>query len=232
MNNIFQYQLLDTQLRKMEADLRATEERKRMNSINQRIKDTEKALFTMDSRAAEVISLITKAQQIFASHEMEIKEFSKQISSLENMEEAIYFNRKLQEVSNDMTKLENDIRVLMREVAEISNKYEKFSNDYPLAKKQYAEAKVDFERLVEGRKDEAAALKANMKLLEAALDTQMSDKYKKLISQGIFPPFVELGVGNRCGGCMMELPSGLISQLNTKSYIECENCRRIIVVNK
>lgn len=232
MNKIFEYQNLDSSLRKIESELKSTEERKRMNMLNQHIKEIEKTLFSMDTRASELTALITKAMQEFSGYEKEVKDCAKQLKSLTNLEKIAQYNRKLQDISSDMTKLENDIRNLAREMNDISGKYDKYSNDYPLAKKMFAEAKSDFDRLVEGRKDEANALKSNMKELESKLDAVIADKYRKLVSQGIFPPIVELTTGDRCGGCMMELPSGQVLQLKSKSTIECENCRRIIVLNK
>ena len=148
----------------------------------------------------------------------DVEETRKQLESAQKLAETIarYEGeiQKLRKDSEARDKQQHDARL---RAAKARQEYEKIK---PIYDKEYKEQSTELEKL---------RVQAN----EAAkgIDEAYLEKYKA-IKKHVFPPMTRLS-GDLCGGCNMSLPAAVLSQIHTgAATVECENCGRIILIEK
>ena len=66
------------------------------------------------------------------------------------------------------------------------------------------------------REPEIIEIRKKMAQAEKKISPELLEKYRKLKSQGVYPPFVSLSGENQCGGCRVDMPMSLVSKLSDK----------------
>ena len=145
----------------------------------------------------------------------------------------------VESVSNQVQQMSKLISKITHYEAEIS----KIHKDADIRDKQQretrvraAKARAEFDRIKEiydkEYKDasaQLAKLKARVEKEARKVDKSLLDRYQQ-IKLHSSPPLTKIRDG-RCGGCNMQLPAADMNKVRTgATYIECENCGRIILV--
>lgn len=228
IESILQYQQLDLKLRKIEQELGATEERKRSKQWFQYLKESEEKLKQMEEHAEQLFLKLNKLKDSYAENKELIAEYTVAVDKSIDLDELNYLNKKFNDLNKTVSLLDRDIAALLKDMEETSAQFEEYRQKLPKAKKQYNDAKIKFDSVRKEREPEIIAIKKEMAQKEKEISADVLERYRKLKSQGIYPPFVELLGENQCGGCRVDMPMSMVSRLSEKGYIECENCHRII----
>ena len=78
----------------------------------------------------------------------------------------------------------------MKDMEDTSAQFEEYRQKLPKAKKQYSEAKSSFDEVRKSREPEIIEIRKKMAQAEKKISPELLEKYRKLKSQGVYPPFV------------------------------------------
>ena len=195
------YQDADLEKQQLEADLRATENRVRLNKLAKFIKQQQANL--------------TKLNE-------EIETFSASMSKLNTQYTALLDRLDLE--TSEFETLKGDEECTSEEM---TAEFQKTRQQGAKAKKEYDQLKV----VCQKEKDDAAidllAADRKMEELEKKVSPTLMNRYKR-VRQHHNMPVVEVRDG-KCSGCNMSLPSLAIRRLIGEDMIlECENCGRLL----
>ena len=226
---MLQYQSLDSELNRIEKDLRKNEnfvKRKQYKALSQECEDN---LSKLDAKAAELRSQLAIARQQMDKITATIEEHAKEINDIEDVDELNYMNKKLNEQLELLSTVDKDVKRILREGEEIAKSFDEINVKLPKLVAAYKKANEDFNKATEEVKPRVNELRAKQTELKKAIDPSVFEIYKKVSEGGLRPVFVPLCDGSRCGGCQMEMPKAVVdAQFAGKSFIRCEHCGRVI----
>lgn len=232
LDNILKYQKLDAQIKSIESELSNTEERKRTRLCLQYLKDTEEKLKKMENDVAEIALRYATLKEQYDTHGILLTEYLEAVDHVIDEDELNYLKKKYEDLVRSMATIEKDLQTITQESTNISKIFDDCRAKLPSVKKQYAEAKEKFDAIRKQKEPEISAIQRQKADLEKQIPEDVLKIYKELREQNISKPFVELEEPNRCAGCRMELSMGKLSSLESKGYIRCESCHRIIYKSK
>ena len=226
---MLQYQSLDSELNRIEKELRKNDsfvKRKQYKALSQECEDN---LMKLDAKAAELKNQLALSRQQMEKITAVIEEHAKEINDIEDVDELNYMNKKLNEQLELLSAVEKDIKRIIREGEEISKSFDDINVKLPKLVVAYKKANEDFNKATEEVKPRVTELRAKQAELKKVIDPSIFDVYKKASESGLRPVFVPLRDGARCGGCQMEMPKAVVdAQFSGKSFMRCEHCGRVI----
>ena len=223
------YQQLDGELNRIERDLRKSDSFVRRRQYKAASQECEETLAKLDARATELKNQLSLAQQSVQRITEVIEEHSKEIGTLEDVDELNYMNKKLNEQISELNNVEKEIKRIIRDGEEIAKTFDEVSAKLPRLVSGYNKCNEEFNRLAAEVKPRVNEIRAQQAELKKGIDDNIFEIYKKVVDGGLYPVFVPLEDGTRCGGCRMEMPKAAVdAQFAGKSYMRCEHCGRII----
>jgi len=232
IEKVLTYQETDGKIRQIEKQLNDSESKKRGRQFSAYLRDAEAAFKKMEQRSKELNIMLNGLTQSFDEKVKLVTEYEKNVDTSRDLEEINYLRKKIDDLAKVLMSVDKDVKGILQEIEEISKQYDSYRDKYPMARKQYLECKENYEKEKQARVPELNELQKSLKKIEKTLDPEMLDTYQKIKGQGIYPPFVPLVGSNQCGGCQMEIPSGIVANIDQKGYIKCDNCRRIVYKTK
>lgn len=228
MENMLKYQQIDGQIKEIAKTMNASEAFIRGKKLGNYLKDAEENLKRMNKRAEELSALVQKMQNNYAQATKDFEDLEKGVEQAIDKEELNYLTKKLGDTSRSIAAIEKDIASAISEMEAISKKYDELHQKVPVARTQYKECRDKFEQLKKENEPKVNALKEQQRELEKQIDPKVFDIYQQYRNRNVFPVFVPLSPGNRCGGCMVDMSVAEKDRLGTVGYVRCENCGRLI----
>ncbi len=226
------YQQLDGELNRIERELRKNENFIKRRQYKAASQDCEETIARLDARAADLKTQLAQAQQTVQKITEVIEEHSREIGTLEDVDELNYMNKKLNEQLNELSAVEKEIKRIVREGEDIAQSFDEASSKLPRLVAGYRKCDEEFNKAAAEVKPRVAEIRARQAELKKVIDENIFNVYKKVSDGGLYPVFVPLEEGTRCGGCRMEMPKAAVdAQFAGKSYMRCEHCGRIIFKN-
>jgi len=222
-----QYQEIDGEIKKIVDGINRSDEARTSKRLGQFLKDAEENLKKMEQRAKELAAAYAKLHEKFSESTSSVGDLDEGVAHAIDAGELNYISKKLNEAAKNVGAAEREAVVMTREMEEILSKYDSLRGKVPAAQKQYGEVRAVVNNMKKEKEAELTALQTKRTALEKKLEPQILEIYQRLRSQSLFPPCVTLD-GNRCGGCRMDIPSGVVAKLSTEQYIICETCGRIV----
>jgi predicted nucleic acid-binding Zn-ribbon protein len=232
INLLRQYQSIDARIDDLESALKSSDVRRKLLRARQYLLSSQDALRRMDAQAKEMRILY---ETIFAKH----KQLSERIGQMEDdirragmdtpIAEVENLRREVQDSAAAMAKFEKDLQRMMVSLRAMSERFRQIVVNVPKAKKEYSELKKVYDVRVSEMKAQSVPFRNQLRELEGKIDRTLLKRYRN-VKQNHTVPFVPIE-GNRCTGCNMELPSGVLFRIREgKKMFECENCGRILYV--
>ena len=226
---MLQYQSLDSELNRIERELRKLDSYIKRNQFKAMSQECEENLDKLDIKAQELKNQLAAARQAMEKITEVIEEHSKEIGALEDVDELNYMNRQLNAQLNELSNVDKDIKRIIREGEEIAKSFDDINAKLPKIAMGYKKANEEVKQATEEVRPRVNELKAKQAELKKVIDGSLFEVYKKAVEGGLRPVFVPLRDGARCGGCQMEMPKAVVdTKLSSKSYVRCENCGRLI----
>lgn len=226
---MLQYQTLDSELNRIEKELRKNEffvKRKQYNALR---KDCEENISKLDSTAADLRVQLANARQSMEKISAVIEEHSKEIADIEDKDELNYMNKKLNEQLDLLSAVEKDLKRILREGEEVAKSFDEINAKLPKIIAGYNKCNEEFAKVTELQKPRVTELKVKQAELKKVIDPAQFELYKKISDGQIFPVFVPLLNDCQCGGCRMEMPKAVVdTHMAKKDTMRCEHCGRII----
>lgn len=226
---MLQFQSLDAELNRIEKELRKNEhfvKRKQYKALHT---ECEENIAKLDAKAGELKSQLAAAKQSMEKIGAVIDEHAKEAADIEDKDELNYINKKLTEQLEQLAVVEREIKRILRDGEEAAKSFEEINAKLPKIIAGYNKCNVEFAKAAEAQKPRVNELKLKQAELKKVINPELFEKYKKISDGQIFPVFVPLRDGCRCGGCQMEMPKAVVdTQMATKDTMRCEHCGRII----
>ncbi len=231
ITKILDYQKLDSQLYRIEKQLRENPNKKMANEMSTNAKNAQAKSVQLEGKAGELLKEVdTVKKQLSLQTEKLNQIMAKDVESLSKEEIESMLSLKDKLIQN-LNILDKNLTKLAESVNGVLADFNKTIKIYNVAKEKFVQSKAAYDQDVEAVKPERANLEKQLLALEKGIDTSLMEKYKKRRGDNLFPVLVPLN-DRSCGGCHVELPFAQISKLESEGILSCEHCRRIIYYKK
>ncbi|MBQ2712486.1 MAG: hypothetical protein IJF71_03825 [Clostridia bacterium] len=225
---ILEYQKVDGLLRKIENELKNSEERKRASQAKAFLLESEETSRRMDHRAEELIAAYHKLCEKQERESTTLAEYEASVEESKNdLDELRYIEKKIAQLADSLKKIDNEIAALQRDIEEVAREFNSFRKRFAAAKEEYKTYKQKYDELKKSRAAEINAIKEQLATLAAGVEPAMMEMYTQKRADKLYPVFVEIR-SNMCGVCSMELSLGDKAFLKENGYVECEHCKRVL----
>ena len=226
------YQDADIEKQQIDAAVRTTSNRQKLNKLAKYIKQQQATLNKLNDDMevfyASVSKIKTQYEAVLKRLDLESSEFETLKGDEEcTSEEMTEFRHDIEKLNREAGNLEKEIKKLFQNLEGAVTEYQKTRQQGAKAKKEYDQLKL----VCQKERDDAAvdmlALDKKMEELEKKVSPALMSRYKRVrLHHNI--PIVEVREG-KCSGCNMALPSLAIRRLVGEDMIlECENCGRLL----
>lgn len=230
------YQDADLEKQQIDASVRTTANRQKLNKLAKYIKQQQATLNKlnedMEAFSASLSRLKAQYDAVLKRLDLESSEFETLKGDEEcTSEEMTEFRHDIEKLNRESQNLEKEIKQLFQNLDSAVQEYQKTRQQGVKAKKEYDALKV----VCQKEKDDAAidmlAIDKKMEELERRVSPSLMTRYKRVRLHHAMP-VVEVRDG-KCSGCNMALPSLAIRRLVGEDMIlECENCGRLLYADQ
>ena len=226
------YQDADLEKQQIEAAVKTTANRQKLNKLAKYIKQQQATLNKLNEDMevfyASVSKIKTQYDAVLKRLDLESSEYETLKGDEEcTSEEMTEFRHDIEKLNREAGNLEKEIKQQFRNLEEAVGEYQKTRQQGAKAKKEYDQLKI----VCQKERDDAAidmlALDKKMEELEKKVSPALMSRYKRVRLHHNMP-IVEVREG-KCSGCNMALPSLASRRLVGEDMIlECENCGRLL----
>ena len=226
------YQDADIEKQQIDAAIRTTTNRQKLNKLAKFIKQ-QQAMLTklnddMDTFSAAVAKIKLQYDAVIKRLDLETSEFETLKGDEEcTSEEMTEFRHDIEKLNREASNLEKEIKQLFQNLENAVSEYQKTRQQGVKAKKEYDQLKVICQKERDDASIDMLAIDKKMEELEKKVSPSLMTRYKRVrLHHNV--PVVEVRDG-KCSGCNMSLPSLAIRRLVGEDMIlECENCGRLL----
>ena len=229
---LFAYQKALEAREQFDANLRKTPARQQYSALHKTLsaqQATVKRLCDeMEARGQQIARVTENLKRLEERLELETDELNTILGDEESTAE------EMTELRGDIERLNREINQCAREVGKLLNEVETATGEYRSTGAAYNKNRKEFDAvkaLCEKEKAdsaaEAAALDAEIAAKAQNVEPRLLERFKRAKQHNPNP--VVLVVNAKCSGCNMSLPTSALKRLaQPDSYLECENCGRIL----
>ena len=231
MNKLLEYQELDKKLKRLKKDSNSASADKLVENLNKVIKDSQNKILELEETSKKLLETLKKLMEVQKKGISYVEKCNQM--SIENMSEAELkdFDVKTSQTAKQLAELDSRISAHNAEVKKVVLDYKMYRKKILDAKEKRETLKAESSEKTQSNEPEIDEVKKQMAKLEKVVEPAKLAKYKALKQDGIFPVVVPL-VDKRCGGCRMELSNSALDKLKLNGVHECEQCRRLIYIEK
>lgn len=229
-NKILEYQKLDIKLIKLKKEI-SNQSNAGTQELAGQVKQWQNKILALEEDAKRLMAELNKLIEVQKKGIALVEKYSKIEISKMTDQELKDFDIKTMQTANQLAELDSRIEKHNLQVKKVVLDYEMYRKKILAAKQKRDEQKQSETTLKSQKAPDFEDLKKKLLSLEKSIDAGTIAKYKSLKQDGILPVLVSL-VDNRCGGCRMQLSAGALDKLKNAKSLECEQCRRIIYIEK
>lgn len=227
---VLKYQSLDSELFKLERELKENQNKKNVDSLMDNMKKAQARSVKLEENAGKLLSEIEKVKSQVKTQEKKMEEFaSKNLETMskEDIEKLSVLKDKL---NQNLVILEKNLTTLAENMNAILADFNKTIKAFNGAKEEYGKRKQAYDNDVKAVEEQKKEIVDKLNEISKSIEPNIMEVYKKRRKE-MFPVLVPLN-NNSCGGCHMELPFANITKLNEEGVITCEHCRRLVYKKK
>ena len=230
MSKLLEYQELDKKYKKMKKESGASPE-KTVEGLNKIIKDSQTKILELEETSKKLLETLNKLMEVQKKGISYVEKCSKM--DIDKMSEAELkdFDVKTSQTAKQLAELDARFASHNAEVKKAVLDYKMYRKKILDAKEKREALKAQSSEKSQSSEPQLEDIKKQMAKLEKEIEPAKLSRYKALKQDGIFPVIVPL-VDKRCGGCRMELSNAALDKLKANGVHECEQCRRLIYIEK
>lgn len=225
------YQIQDAKLKEIEKTLAGSEERKKMSSAKKYILGVEDNVNKLDDRALELKGIYAKTAEEQKKLQEQQIELAEAISSVNDEKEASFLIKKADELIAKIKALNSQASKIAEEIKGIVAEYDKIKATTKAAQVQYKENADKYKELESSLKETKESVEKELSALKKEVDANLMERYLKKRADKMYP-IIYAVKGNACGACRMELSMADLNKLKNGEVIDCEQCGRMIYLEK
>ncbi len=223
---LLEYQKVDGEMRKLEQEIAASEERKKYIQAKKFMEVARDKLDAQDKRAVEFRNLRDDLAKRVEDITHAIAEFSELDEMLEEGADVAFYKKNAQSLLEKLRSVNAEMNKLIAEAAAASEEYKKFKEQTIAMQKQYKEYSEKFKALRDSHAVEVKDITTRMAALAKKIDPKILEVYDTKRKERIFPIVVPLN-GEFCV-CGRDFPLAQQGALAGGNMVECENCHRLV----
>lgn len=230
-NKLLEYQELDKKLKKIKREENSTSAEKVVENLNKVIKDSQTKILELEETSKKLLETLNKLMEVQKKGVSYVEKCNNVDIDAMSEAELKDFDLKTSQTAKQLAELDSRIASHNAEVKKVVLDFKMYRKKILDAKEKRENLKIETTEKTEQSAPQIDDLKKQMSKLEKEIEPAKLAKYKALKQDGIFPVIVPL-VDKRCGGCRMELSTAALDKLKSSGVHECEQCRRLIFVEK
>lgn len=230
IESLLEYQNVDTQLWNLEQKQFCSPHKKKAAELSDIAKKSQAKSAQLEAEAEKLNKDLTEIKQKYEINKKKLDEIlasDVEEASQEELNKLLALKNKL---AQNLNILEKMLQKCAENINRILSDFNKTKRTFDQARAQFALCKEKLDEEAKALEPEKQKLRKQLENLEKGVDGVLMAEYKKKRQDKIFPVFVPLEGGIRCGRCRMELPKAAISKIKEKGVVTCENehCKRFI----
>lgn len=230
IEQLLQYQSVDTKLREIETEIAQSEERKKAVSAQKFLNSVNDNIALLEKRAEELANKYNESLALYKRLGDEIKEYD-EVDETDDIEQLGYVKRKAQELNDEIENLANGIEQISREISAVLKEFTQLKSKTKEAKSQYIEFVPKYNALKASKEEEMKKIKAELAKIEKQIPPAEMELYKTKRKDKIFPILYSVQVFGKkphCSRCGTEFPMACFDSLKKGSLVECDSCHRLV----
>ena len=231
IEQLLKYQDVDAGLRKIEVELSGSEARKKAVTAKKYLESVEETITKLDVKAAELAHIYSKMQEESKALSEQREEFMGALEHAEDENGLNYLLKKVDELYAKIKNLSQEAKKVSDAMQAVYKEYASIRGNIKTAQTQYTENAKIYNDLKASKQDERSRIESELKELEKSVEPSLMERYKAKRANKIFPIIYAVR-GDFCGACNMELPKSVLSRLKNGEVIECDQCGRLLYLNK
>lgn len=231
MEELLKYQEKDAELRKIELELAGSDARKKAVSAKKYLESVDESINLLDVKAAELAHIYEKLNEESKSLAEQREEFKGAMEHADDQDALTYLMKKADELYKKIRSLSQQAAKISESMQSVYREYAGIRGNIKAAQAQYNENAQAYSALKAARQEERNRIEGELKELEKGVDPKLMERYKAKRNNKIFPVVYPVR-GNVCGSCNMELPKSVLSHLKNGELIECDQCGKLLYVEK
>ena len=226
LEKLLEYQATDNELRKIEDEIRSSEEYKKYAQANRFMRGAQEKLDMLDRRAGELKALVEDLNRRDEEITNEIAEYNDLEDMISGGGDIGYYEKTVRALSDRLRALKAELNKLTNEIKAAGEEYKNFRQQTIAMQKQGKEYKEKYEGIRAVHAQEVNKIKKNLESIAKDVPAEILEKYASKSKEKIFPIFVPL----TNGGCVCGMNFSLAQQstLSGGKLIECEHCHRFV----
>ncbi len=226
LNELLEYQIVDGDLRKIEQEIAASEERKKYVQAKKFMESAPEKLEAQDLRAVELRRVAKDLTKRYQEIQETIAEYSAIDENVDDGGDVSFYKRSAQSLADNLRALKGEINKLVAEIESACEEYKKMKQQTIAMQKQYKEYSEKYKEVKAKRAEEVKGINDKLKSLSEKIPAEILEKYALKRKERIFPILVPL-TNDRCI-CGIDTTIGERNQLSGGNVIECQHCHRFI----
>ena len=223
---LLEYQKVDAELRKIEQEIAASEERKKYIQAKKFMETAGEKLEAQDKRARDFKALFEKLSEEFEELNRMISEYSDLDEMVESGGDIAFYKKNVQSLADRLRAMKGELAKLASDIEAACEEYKRMKKQTISMQKQYKEYSEKFKEIKNSRAEEVGAISARLEQIGAKIPPEILARYKAKRRDRIFPVVAPLTNG-RCI-CGMDFAIAQQGALSGGNVIECEHCHRFI----
>ncbi len=226
LKELLAYQSVDGELRKIEQEISASEERKKFIQAKKFMETAGEKLEAQDKRAQDLKALFEKLTEEFEEINKTISEYADLDELVENGGDIAFYKKSVQSLVDRLRAMKGELSKLAADIEAASEEYKRMKKQTISMQKQYKEYNEKFKEVKNSRAEEVKEINARLEELGAKIPPEILERYKAKRRDKIFPVVVPLN-GEFCI-CGRDFPLAQQGRLSGGGVVECEHCHRFI----
>ena len=228
INALLKYQEIDAEIKRIDDELSASEEKKKTIQAKKFVDTVSEKLGAIEQKAESLFNYFKEQEEKINKLNEAIAEFKAIIDSCttEDETEYDYYKKEMQKYVGKVKAIEAEINQLKDDINETIQSYKTLQKSNNNAVAQYKEYAPLYKKLKTEKDKEKAEKEKQLLAVEKDVRADLLALYKTKRKDKIFPVVVK-AEGKVCGYCRTGLSMSAESNLNRNGYVECEACHRI-----
>lgn len=227
IEELLNYQAIDSNLRKIELALAGSEEKKKAVTAKKYLEGVEDNLAKLESRSSDLLLAYQKVEEDLNKLKEQESEFVKAGEEVNDLNGVEYLTKKIDEISAQIKQLGASATKIGEEIQNVLKEYSNLKSSTKLAQVQLQENAEKYKELKNSYQEEMDKIKAELTKLAKKVDPSLMERYNLKRNNKIYPVVYEVN-GEVCGACNMQLSMSELNKLKNGEIIECDQCGRLL----
>ncbi len=238
LDKLWEYQAIQLEYEKYEKSVKDTETRRKLVKLQKFLQNGQKMLVDMEKSAKLKDDKIKEIEAKNKAYMEDLEDLNKDFGYYNECDVEELDEKEIMQAVKEAQKINENIANLKKQLAQIKNDIEESDSKVKESLAKMRNAKTEYEELYKVYEGEIAASAGELEERKKVIDEAASKLPKELLAEynrikGFRMNPVALFQNNICGGCNIQLPSGMTSVvMNSAKPVECENCGRILYIKE